>query len=69
MDSLQELYCPSEEDLWRAAEAVVEAAVVRMQLRSGKQVSASHREALIDAVYRDPSMTGFLFEDGSLERH
>lgn len=69
IESRQELSRLSGEELWRAAEALVEAASIRFQLKGRGAIPDPQKQALVEAVYRDPSMTEFLFSDLSFERH
>lgn len=64
----------SEEDLRKAAEAVVDAAVCCYEEKEIGRLYASDRNMLIDIVLRDPEVTGKLFRggifsEGSLEHH
>ena len=50
-----------QEDLMSAAEAVVDAALWCHSLRGSGLVPAEIRQALIEAVFRDPTLTPHLF--------
>ena len=50
----------AEEELRLAAEAVVDAAIICQQNWAVQPVSEETRRSLIDAVYRDPLITGKL---------
>lgn len=70
----QRLALASDQELRRAAEAVVDAAIWRRRLRSETlgaepDVSEQTRLSLIELVYRDPSLTSYLFRDEAWERH
>lgn len=56
----------NEEHLYASARAVVEAALWCHRVRGEKEVSEQTKSALIEAVFRDPSLTPHLFEKGAL---
>lgn len=51
----------AQEELMVAAEAVVDAALWCHSLRGNGLVAVEVRQALIEAIYRDPSLTPHLF--------
>ena len=51
----------AEEELMIAAEAVVDAALWCHSLRGNGIVPVEVRQTLIEAIYRDPSLTPYLF--------
>lgn len=59
----------SREELLLAAEAIVDAAICVQRFRSDAEISEECRQALIDAVFRDPSITEFLFQESAWQRH
>ena len=54
-------YYGAADELQRAAEAVVDAALLRRYLETSKKVSDELREALIEAVLQDPTVVESLF--------
>lgn len=63
-----ELSTLSKQDLLRAAEAVVDAALCRHQFE-GTEVPEDTRRFLIQAVYEDPSLTMSLFQTDMTRFH
>ena len=59
----------SEEDLWRASEEIVKAAAYYGRLRGRSVLSSCDHQALVQAVFTDPAITGMLFSDGTSARH
>ena len=55
-----------EEDLYRAAEAIVDAALVYKEELGGKTTSEKNRKDLVDAVFNDPLITEKLFRSGDI---
>jgi len=53
----------SEGDQFKAATAVVDAAICFQVARGIDPISPERRKELIEAVFRDPSFTPYLFED------
>jgi len=58
-----------ESELIKAAQAVVDAALLykesRPELQMREAVNDYDRDALVDAVFEDPSLTAYLFQAGS----
>ena len=54
-------------DLYKAAEAVVDAALWCHRLRGDFEVPEDARLSLIEAVYQDPTLTPHLFEEDLLD--
>ena len=56
-------------DLWRAAEAIVDAAMT-IHRSKGVAVTSESREALVKAVFQDPGLTAFLLSvPATVEKH
>ena len=56
----------SEQDLFWAAEAVVDAALWANRARHHTEVTAETRLLLIEAIFADPSLTRSLFQNSAL---
>lgn len=63
-DALDEL---SEEEVRKAAEAIVQAAALCHRLEGDARISADTREFLVQAVSKDPKLTRLLFEQNLFE--
>ena len=61
-----ELRHASPEDLHKAAEAVVDAAICCRQVRGKGAISEKARRLLIEAVFRDPELTVHLFDSSPI---
>lgn len=59
----------TDKDMYRAAEAVVDAAIHCHQYKNNSPVTSYMRSLLIQAVLDDPSVTEFLFSGGSFGIH
>ena len=59
----------TDSDLWRAAEAIVDAAMT-IHRSKGVAVTNESREALVKAVFQDPGLTAFLLSvPATVEKH
>ena len=56
-----ELENASNDELYKAAEALVDAAICCREVSSYSEISESTRNLLIKAVYEDPRLTPHLF--------
>ncbi len=59
----------TQEELQRAAESVVDAAINCQAARSGLSITGERRAALIEAVLQDPTLTEFLFKEDAFNLH
>ena len=54
-----------EQDLFEAANAVVEAALLCSEAKKEERLIQTNKDALVDAVFNDPSLAAYLFQAGS----
>ena len=59
----------TREDLRRAAEAILEAAIWKQRARGEVTLTPSSRDALIRAIIVDPEMTELLFSGVAFQPH